>query len=139
MSVKPILGPGDALGGPGARMSNVDAVAVVAISAGVVTLLVVADPKDALWYLLAFPIWIVAKDLGLIAGSVAAACALLFVLIFGTGARPARVHRLRGRVRRNGRGGRRRVAVERRTPDCAPRPCSRCSPYGPRSCGSSRP
>jgi len=88
MSVRSILGPVDALGGSGARMSSADAVAVVAISAGVVTLLVVADPKDALWYLLAFPLWIVAKDLGLIAGSVAAACALLFVLIFGTALGP---------------------------------------------------
>jgi DNA-binding CsgD family transcriptional regulator len=74
--------------GGGARMSYVDAAAVVAISAGVVTLLVVANPKDALGYLLAFPIWIVAKDLGVTAGAVAAACALLFVVIFGTALGP---------------------------------------------------
>jgi DNA-binding CsgD family transcriptional regulator len=67
-------------------MSQTDAAAVVAISAGVVTLLVVADPKDALGYLLAFPIWIVAKDLGVVAGIVAGVCALLFVVIFGTAA-----------------------------------------------------
>jgi DNA-binding CsgD family transcriptional regulator len=65
-------------------MSQVDAAAVVAISAGVVTLLVFADPKHALGYLLAFPIWIVAKDLGLVAGVVAGTCALLFVVVFGT-------------------------------------------------------
>jgi DNA-binding CsgD family transcriptional regulator len=65
-------------------MSQVDAAAVVAISAGVVTLLVFADPTHTLGYLLAFPIWIVAKDLGLTAGVVAGACALLFVVIFGT-------------------------------------------------------
>jgi DNA-binding CsgD family transcriptional regulator len=65
-------------------MSYLDAVAVVTISAGVVALLVFANPKDALRYLLAFPIWIVAKDLGAVAGAIAAACALLFVVIFGT-------------------------------------------------------
>jgi DNA-binding CsgD family transcriptional regulator len=74
--------------GGGARMSYVDAAAVVAISAGVVTLLVFANPKDALRYLLAFPIWIVAKDLGVTAGVVAGACALLFVVIFGTALGP---------------------------------------------------
>jgi DNA-binding CsgD family transcriptional regulator len=69
-------------------MSHVDAAAVVAISAGVVTLLAFGHPRDALGYLLAFPIWIVAKDLGLITGSIAAACALLFVVIFGTALGP---------------------------------------------------
>jgi DNA-binding CsgD family transcriptional regulator len=69
-------------------MSQTDAAAVVAISAGVVTLLGLADPKDAFGYLLAFPIWIVAKDLGVTAGSVAGACALLFVILFGTTAGP---------------------------------------------------
>jgi DNA-binding CsgD family transcriptional regulator len=69
-------------------MTQTDAAAVVAISAGVVTLLVLADPKDAFGYLLAFPIWIVAKDLGVTAGSVVGACALLFVIVFGTAAGP---------------------------------------------------
>ncbi len=64
-------------------MSFAAAAAVVAISAGVVvvTLLVVAEPRDALAYLLAFPIWIIAKDLGARAGTVAATCAFLFVAI----------------------------------------------------------
>jgi DNA-binding CsgD family transcriptional regulator len=67
----------------GASMSFAAAAAVVAISAGVVvvTLLVVAEPRDALAYLLAFPVWIVAKDLGARAGAVAATCAFLFVVI----------------------------------------------------------
>jgi len=64
-------------------MSYVDAVAVLAISAGVVTLLAFADPGDALGYLLAFPIWIVTKDFGVIAGAGAGACALLVLLIVG--------------------------------------------------------
>jgi DNA-binding CsgD family transcriptional regulator len=64
-------------------MSHADAVAVLAISAGVVTLLAFADPRDALGYLLAFPIWIVAKDLGVIAGGAAAACALLVLILVG--------------------------------------------------------
>ena len=96
MSVRSSLGPGPRAGVPatpsggsaGARMSHLDAAAVVAISAGVVTLLVVVDPKDALWYLLAFPIWIVAKDLGVTVGVAAGVCALLFVVIFGTGLGP---------------------------------------------------
>jgi DNA-binding CsgD family transcriptional regulator len=69
-------------------MSHVDAAAVVAISAAVVALLAFADPRDALGYLLAFPIWIVAKDLGVIAGTVAGVCALLFVVIVGTALGP---------------------------------------------------
>jgi hypothetical protein len=89
MSVRSILGPAQTSRRfATARMSQADALAVVAISAGVVVLLVVVDPKDALWYLLAFPIWIVAKDLGVIAGFVAAACALLFVGILGTALGP---------------------------------------------------
>lgn len=69
-------------------MSQVDAAAVVAMSGGVVTLLAFAHPNDALGYLLAFPIWIVAKDLGLIAGAVAGACALVFLVLFGTALGP---------------------------------------------------
>jgi DNA-binding CsgD family transcriptional regulator len=91
MSVRSALGPADRTGveptgwdgSAGSRMSHVDAAAVVAISAGVVTLLAFADPRDALGYLLAFPIWIVAKDLGVRAGAVAGACALIFVVVFG--------------------------------------------------------
>jgi DNA-binding CsgD family transcriptional regulator len=95
MSVRSVGGPGEQaraapaeVGDGGAGMSQTDAAAVVAISAGVVTLLGLADPKDAFGYLLAFPIWIVAKDLGVTAGSVAGACALLFVILFGTTAGP---------------------------------------------------
>jgi DNA-binding CsgD family transcriptional regulator len=95
MSVRSVWGHGDQaraapahVGGAGAGMSQTDAAAVVAISAGVAILLVVADPKDAFGYLLAFPIWIVAKDLGATAGSVAGVCALLFVIVFGTAAGP---------------------------------------------------
>jgi DNA-binding CsgD family transcriptional regulator len=68
----------------GSGMSHADAAAVVAISAGVIALLTFADPKQALWYLLAFPIWIVAKDLGVMAGAAAGVCALVFVVIFGS-------------------------------------------------------
>lgn len=91
MTVRSVLGPmarprvtpparGIAVG---AGMSHADAAAVVAISAGVVALLTFVDPKEALGYLLAFPIWIVAKDLGVAAGAAAAVCAFLFVGIFG--------------------------------------------------------
>ena len=97
-----------------------------------------ADPEDALGYLLAFPIWIVAKDLGLVAGAVAAACALavrrrviaaqdvalgplgylgcaaVFVGAVAAGARAGQPD-----------GGRRASARRR---------CCRCSPRGPRSC-----
>jgi DNA-binding CsgD family transcriptional regulator len=62
----------------GRRMSHADAAAVVAISVGVV-FLTLAAPTDALCYLLAFPIWIVSRDLGLAMGAAVAACALLFV------------------------------------------------------------
>jgi DNA-binding CsgD family transcriptional regulator len=64
-------------------MSHADAAFVVAMSAGVVTLLAFTDPKEALGYLLAFPIWIIAKDLGVIAGAAAGVCALVFVVILG--------------------------------------------------------
>jgi DNA-binding CsgD family transcriptional regulator len=63
-------------------MSQADAAAVVVISAGVVVL-TLTDPKDALCYLLAFPIWIVARDLGPVAGATAALSALLFTGIIG--------------------------------------------------------
>jgi DNA-binding CsgD family transcriptional regulator len=73
--------PGAGGAAAGASMSLAAAAAVVAISAGVVTLLLVAEPRDALGYLLAFPIWIVAKDLGVRAGIVAGTCAVLFIVI----------------------------------------------------------
>lgn len=79
MTVRPL--PWAAAGG--SRMSHADAVAVVAISAGVVALVRFADPEAALGYLLAFPIWIIAKDLGVVAGTVAAVCATVFVVVFG--------------------------------------------------------
>lgn len=59
-------------------MSRADAAAVLLLSAGVV-ILTLADPKDALCYLLAFPIWIVSRDLGAFTGAVVAVCAVLFV------------------------------------------------------------
>src|SRR4051794_32294682 len=90
MSVRLVWTPGErarempgAWGGAGARMSYATAAAVVAISAAVVVLLAVAHPKDAVGYLLAIPIWIIAKDLGVLAGTVAGACALAFIVIFG--------------------------------------------------------
>jgi DNA-binding CsgD family transcriptional regulator len=61
-------------------MTQADAVAVVASSVAVLGLLTFTDPRDALGYLLAFPIWVVAKDLGAVAGSAAAVCALLSVV-----------------------------------------------------------
>jgi DNA-binding CsgD family transcriptional regulator len=67
----------------GRRMSHADAAAVVVLSVGVVILTLTA-PKHALGFLLAFPIWIVAKDMGLLAGAVVAGFALLFVGIVGT-------------------------------------------------------
>jgi DNA-binding CsgD family transcriptional regulator len=94
MSVRFVWTPGEraraipAAWGVHAGMSYAAAAAVLAISAGVVTLLVVAHPKDALGYLLAIPVWIVAKDLGVLAGAFAAACALAFVVIFGTAIGP---------------------------------------------------
>jgi DNA-binding CsgD family transcriptional regulator len=63
-------------------MSHADALAVVISSVGVVVLLAVAEPEDALCYLLAVPIWIVSKDLGSAAGVFAGACGLLLVLLF---------------------------------------------------------
>ncbi len=67
----------------GSGMSRADAASVVAISAGVVALVAFVDPQAALGYLLAFPLWIIAKDLGAIAGAAAGLCALVFVVVFG--------------------------------------------------------
>ena len=66
---------------PAEGMNHVDAAAVVAASATIVGLLVLSDPRDGLVYLLAFPIWLVARDLGLLAGVAAAAVALAFVAL----------------------------------------------------------
>ena len=68
--------------GPG--MSPVDAAVVVGSSAAVVILLALTDPSDALCYLLAFPIWIVSRDLGVVAGAAVGVIALAFVVISGT-------------------------------------------------------
>jgi DNA-binding NarL/FixJ family response regulator len=65
----------------GRGMSALDAVAVAAISTGVGVLVAVADPKEALCYLLAFPVWIVSRDLGVVTGAAVGALALL--LVFG--------------------------------------------------------
>jgi DNA-binding CsgD family transcriptional regulator len=88
MSVRSVHGPAHraglapADGGISTRagMSYTDAITVVASSAAVLVLLSFTDPRDALGYLLAFPIWLVAKDLGAVAGAAAAACALLSVV-----------------------------------------------------------
>lgn len=63
-------------------MSHADAAAVAVISVGAVILTLI-DPKDALCFLLAFPIWIVSRDLGLVPGAAAGVGALLFVGIVG--------------------------------------------------------
>jgi DNA-binding CsgD family transcriptional regulator len=65
----------------GEGMTHVDAVAVLAGSAAIVGLLVLSDPKDGLVYLLAFPIWLVGRDLGLLAGVAVAAVAIVFVAL----------------------------------------------------------
>jgi DNA-binding CsgD family transcriptional regulator len=62
-------------------MSSRDGVAVLTMSAGVVALLVLSDPSQGLVYLLAFPIWIVGRDLGLIAGFLAALTAVVFTVL----------------------------------------------------------
>ena len=38
------------------------------------------DPGEALWYLLVFPIWIIARDFGVTIGFVAASCALALAM-----------------------------------------------------------
>lgn len=62
----------------GRGMTYAEAAAVAVISVGV-ALLTLSDPQDSLCYLLAFPIWIVSRDLGLATGAAVAVCALLFV------------------------------------------------------------
>jgi DNA-binding CsgD family transcriptional regulator len=61
-------------------MSHADAAAVIGISVAIVVLLALTDPGDALCYLLAFPIWIVSRDLGVALGSAVAVLALAFVV-----------------------------------------------------------
>jgi DNA-binding CsgD family transcriptional regulator len=65
-------------------MSRTDAAAVVVSSAGAIALLALADPRDALCYLLAFPIWIVSRDLGAVAGAAVAAIAFLLFVVLGS-------------------------------------------------------
>jgi DNA-binding CsgD family transcriptional regulator len=68
----------------GRGMSRTDAAAVVVSSAGAVALLALADPRDALCYLLAFPIWIVSRDLGAVAGTAVGAVAFLLFVVVGS-------------------------------------------------------
>ena len=65
-------------------MSHTDAASVVISSVAAVVLIAVADPGDALCYLLAFPIWIVSKDLGAVAGTAVATVAFLLLLLVGS-------------------------------------------------------
>ena len=69
----------------GSGMSHADAAAVIAISTAVIVLLALTEPGDALCYLLAFPIWIVSRDLGVALGSAVALLALAFVIVSGAG------------------------------------------------------
>jgi DNA-binding CsgD family transcriptional regulator len=62
-------------------MSHADA-ALIAGSTALAILLTLADPKDAC-LLLAFPIWLVSRDLGPLAGTAAAVIAFAFVVILG--------------------------------------------------------
>ena len=92
MSVRSVLSPTDrdsavptAWGfAAGQRMSHAHAAAVVAICVGV-AILGLTGPRVTFGYLLAFPIWIVARDLGATAGAGLGLLALLFVVIFGVG------------------------------------------------------
>ncbi len=111
--------------------------AVVATSAAVVVLLALTHSNDAFCYLLAFPIWIVSRDLGVLPGAAVGVLALLYVVVDGAVSNGAfgplgylslaavlsgwwwRVVRRRGR----------RAAMEQGLS----RPCCECSPPGPRS------
>lgn len=81
MPVRSALIPVDRARLGAAGMSQTD-VAIVALMAVAVFLLTLADPKDAC-YLLAFPIWLVSRDLGLAAGTAAAVVSLAFVVGLG--------------------------------------------------------
>ena len=67
----------------GTGMSHADGAAVVATSAAVVVLLALTHTNDAFCYLLAFPIWIVSRDLGVLPGAAVGALALLYVVVDG--------------------------------------------------------
>jgi DNA-binding CsgD family transcriptional regulator len=60
-------------------MSRTDALGVAIITSGV-ALLGLIDLGEALWYLLVFPIWIVARDFGMAIGFVAATAALALAI-----------------------------------------------------------
>lgn len=66
-------------------MSRRDVAAIVVSSAGGVALIVLADPGDALCYLLAFPIWMVARDLGVVVGAAFGVLAFLLFAVIGSG------------------------------------------------------
>ena len=81
MSVRSARRPVSITVGPG--MSHADGVAVVATSAAVVVLLALTHSNDAFCYLLAFPIWIVSRDLGVLPGAAVGVLALLYVVVDG--------------------------------------------------------
>jgi DNA-binding CsgD family transcriptional regulator len=56
---------------------------VLTVCTGVLVLVVLTNSRDGQTYLLAIPIWIVAKDLGWRLGLVAGVCALAFTLALG--------------------------------------------------------
>ena len=60
-------------------MSRMDALGVAVITSGV-AIVGFIDPGEALWYLLVFPIWIVARDFGMAIGFVAATAALALAI-----------------------------------------------------------
>ena len=55
----------------------------MATSAAVVVLLALTHSNDAFCYLLAFPIWIVSRDLGVLPGAAVGVLALLYVVVDG--------------------------------------------------------
>ena len=65
----------------GRGMTRMDAAADRRQQHGSVALLVLADPRDALCYLLAFPIWMVSRDLGAVAGAAVGAVAFLLFVV----------------------------------------------------------
>src|SRR5689334_2571509 len=66
---------------PATGMNQMDAAAVVAACAGIVGLLLLSSPRDGLVYLLAFPIWLIGRDLGLRSGIGAGLIAVAFVAL----------------------------------------------------------
>jgi DNA-binding CsgD family transcriptional regulator len=79
MSARSILGPVV----PRAGLTRVDGTAVAVLSAGVLALLLLTKPEDGLVYLLSFPIWIIARDMGGLAGLAAAVVALALLGLHG--------------------------------------------------------